>query len=329
MINSRPNLSTTRLDCAKHKLDNSETRWSLTLIPKAGLALAMLRCLLELSRVSNLPTALTNTLAAWLIAGGALAPSISLGWLMLGAACFYAAGMILNDAADVAWDAEHRPERPIPSGRISRLTAWWVGLGALVIGVVAFGLAGASLAWTLGLVAAILVYDFWHKGYTSSIWVMGACRTLLYLAVASAVVPQIWYRQEIVLPAAALGLYIVGLTLTARSAGLSGIKKMLMGYLLLVPIIPLLSTFLFAHFGNGPAPSPGDFLVLPFMLFVSLVSNFMAKGGKYLGQGVGWLLAGIAAVDALAVAPISWQLALGFVAMVPLLKLWQRWIAAT
>ena len=34
--------------------------------------------------------------------------------------CLYAAGMVLNDAFDAELDARERPERPIPSGRISR-----------------------------------------------------------------------------------------------------------------------------------------------------------------------------------------------------------------
>jgi 4-hydroxybenzoate polyprenyltransferase len=44
---------------------------------------------------------------------------------------------------------------------------------------------------------------------------------------------------------------------------------------------------------------------------------------------VGWLLAGIPIVDALAVATVSIRVAVGFVMLAPLLRLWQRWVAAT
>jgi len=74
----------------------------------------MLRALLELSRVlSNLPTVWTNVLAAWIIASGANWQwNPALGWLLLGASLIYSAGMILNDACDVAWDREHRRRTP-------------------------------------------------------------------------------------------------------------------------------------------------------------------------------------------------------------------------
>jgi 4-hydroxybenzoate polyprenyltransferase len=55
----------------------------------------------------------------------------------------------------------------------------------------------------------------------------------------------------------------------------------------------------------------------------------MKQGGAAIGQAVGLLLASIPIVDALAISQISMPLAFGFVALAPLLRLWQRWIAAT
>jgi hypothetical protein len=55
----------------------------------------------------------------------------------------------------------------------------------------------------------------------------------------------------------------------------------------------------------------------------------LRKGGPAIGQAVGTLLAGIAIVDALAVSSVSTTIALGFVALAPVLRLWQRWVAAT
>jgi hypothetical protein len=48
-----------------------------------------------------------------------------------------------------------------------------------------------------------------------------------------------------------------------------------------------------------------------------------------VADGVGWLLAGITAVDALAVASVNLYWGLAFMALVPLLKFGQRWVAAT
>ena len=56
----------------------------------------MLRALLELSRISNLPTVWTNVLAAWIIVNQGWKSDFRLAWLLLGASLIYSAGMILE-----------------------------------------------------------------------------------------------------------------------------------------------------------------------------------------------------------------------------------------
>ena len=50
------------------------------------------------------------------------------------ASLLYVGGTALNDAFDAEYDREHRPERPIPSGALSLLSVWILGLGALLVG---------------------------------------------------------------------------------------------------------------------------------------------------------------------------------------------------
>jgi hypothetical protein len=293
----------------------------------------MLRPLLELARVSNLPTAWTNVLAAWLLAGGSLQPVPgALGLLLLGASLLYCGGMMLNDAADAAWDTEHRPERAIPRGAVSRERVWQIGIGALLAGAACMVAAGAAWTWTACLVTAILVYDLYHKPWAGSVLVMGACRTLLYLVAASSVKPDVLGETRIVAAAVCMGLYIVGVSLTARAESqpsTSLIRRLLVRYLLVVPVVPTIGAFLALHFGRSEAlPGPG-WLLMPWIFFVTLVVRHMGTGKRQLGEGVGWLLAGIAGVDAVFVAQVNWQVALSMVALVPLLRLWQRWVAAT
>ena len=100
--------------------------------------MSTLRALLVLGRVSNLPTIWSNCLCGWLIGVG-LADSFRMDWVMYaglttGATAMYLGGMVLNDAFDVAFDREHRPERPIPSGAISEKTVWYLGIGLLAFG---------------------------------------------------------------------------------------------------------------------------------------------------------------------------------------------------
>jgi len=294
----------------------------------------MLRALLELSRVSNLPTVWTNVLAAWIIASGSdWRWTPALGWLLLGASLIYSAGMMLNDACDAAWDRNHRPERPIPSGRISHRTVWIIGLTWLLGGAaIMILLGGASWLMTLLLLAAIVAYDVYHKPWAGSVIVMGACRTLLYLAVGSAVIDEscksgaMWGILSIL--GGLLGGYIVGLTLLARSEAkgtATGTVRRLLILLLLLPAFG--SIFLSLAI---PLDQRISLIVLP--LFVALVSYaviVMRKGGANIGASVGWLLAGIPLVDAVAVAPFSSPVALVFCCLPPLLRLWQRWVAAT
>jgi hypothetical protein len=64
-------------------------------------------------------------------------------------------------------------------------------------------------------------------------------------------------------------------------------------------------------------------------MLVAYATNAMRQGGPAIGKSVGLLLAGIPLVDALAISSISAPLAFGFLALVPCLRLWQRWVAAT
>lgn len=321
----------------------------------------MLKPWLELARISNLPTAWTNVLAGWLLAGGNLQDPRLL-WLLLGGSLLYSGGMILNDAADAKWDREHRKERPIPRGAVSVGAAWRTGLLALVLGVAAVScLGGANSGLACLLVAAILLYDFCHKSWTGSVIVMGACRTLLYLVAASAVAhpifgvtmgsttlftlkmngvviappnPLTWpFRYQfptggvLWLSALAIGLYIVGVTKTARMESLGAEARVRRAVnqplLVFVPAIAAALTYSRHH-------DPRVWILIAAFVGMAIHSiRVMHQGGPDIGRAVGILLAGIAVVDGLAVATVSFPLACGFVALAPLLRLWQRWISAT
>lgn len=304
----------------------------------------MLRALLELSRVSNLPTVWTNVLAAWIIASGPRWQwTPALGWLLLGASLIYSAGMILNDAFDAAWDRDHRPERPIPSGRISLSTVWAIGLAWLLGGAaLMILLGGASWLMTLLLLAAILAYDAYHKPWAGSVIVMGACRTLLYLAAGSAQLqsddpnlyawvggPSWWF---VAIPGSLLGLYIIGLSLAARAESKGAIGQLARYLALAFWVLPVLwSILIFIPASKGEHP-PVLWLWLPIICYLGWLlfsARKLRAGPSGIGNAVGCLLAGIPLVDAQMFsveAPIT---AAAFCVLPPLLRLWQRWVAAT
>ncbi len=98
-----------------------------------------LRTALGLGRVSNLPTVWTNTLAGAVLAGAA-GFGAEFAVMLVAFSLFYTGGMFLNDAFDAQFDAAQRPERPIPSGEVSRREVFGYGYGMMAGGI-------ALLAW--------------------------------------------------------------------------------------------------------------------------------------------------------------------------------------
>ncbi|WP_050029191.1 UbiA family prenyltransferase [Verrucomicrobium sp. BvORR034] len=302
----------------------------------------LLRPWLELARISNLPTAWTNVLAGWLLAGGGRDYGV-VGWILLGGSLLYTGGMILNDAADVKFDREHRKERPIPSGRVSAGTVWLVGLGMMVAGAGAFIFGAGACPWLVGgLVLAILAYDFYHKPWAGSVFVMGSCRTLLVLSAASAVTGGLDPRADlpVILRAIALGGYIVGVTLIARHesrpAQAGGWQRVVGYFGLALPVLvtagilatqqPLASYFQKPQWTHAVALAA----MLPVIFCVRKALRLMrTPPPSNIGRAVGLLLAGIVFVDGLAVSLTAPAFTLVFVLCFPLLLLWQRKIAAT
>jgi len=295
----------------------------------------MLRPWLELARVSNLPTVWTNILAAWLLADGKWEWK-PLAWLLAGGSLIYTGGMFLNDAADVRFDREHRQERPVPSGRISAAQAWIAGAGFLLGGFAMLVWGAGACSWLTGaLVAAIVVYDLYHKPWLGSVFIMGSCRTFLYLASASAVTGtlDLVSHAEVIAKAVALGGYVTGISLAARNeSGTAPLHPVMSATGLLglaLPVLVSLTLPLFA--GSGLLPGWPVLAWTGLVVGLALVASGILRRPppSNIGRAVGLLLAGICWVDALAVSSASPVLSLGFGLSLPLILLWQRKIAAT
>jgi 4-hydroxybenzoate polyprenyltransferase len=136
-----------------------------------------LTSVLQLIRLPNVFTAPSDVAMGMAVSGVALGPSHAA--LLLASACAYAGGMALNDACDAPLDTHERPERPIPSGRISRAFAFGLAavLLALSIGLAAlFGVR--PFVVSVLLVGAIVLYDAAAKGTAAGPPVMASCRAL-------------------------------------------------------------------------------------------------------------------------------------------------------
>lgn len=134
--------------------------------------------------------------AALSVPGDSLAGSAAAGWpagrrawaLPLASASLYWAGMALNDYADRHIDATERPERPIPSGRISPRTALGIASGLTLAGIGIAAAAGGrrSAAVATSLAAAVWAYDLSAKAGPLGAATMAATRGLDVLLGASA-----------------------------------------------------------------------------------------------------------------------------------------------
>ncbi|PHX68668.1 MAG: hypothetical protein CK519_03720 [Opitutia bacterium] len=195
---------------------------------------ANLKQWLVLTRCSNLPTVWSNVISGWLLGMAAViqtptvvvpsALSGTLFILLLGISLLYVAGMILNDVFDYEWDCKNRPERPLPSGLISRSKAKWVGTVILLLGLAlsAFS-AGRFFKPPIFIITSLLVvfilwYDVAHKGNPLAPVVMGACRALLPIIGFMVATCHGIYElpSTVYVYAVVLGIYTYALTWVAK-----------------------------------------------------------------------------------------------------------------
>lgn len=164
--------------------------------------------LAALVRMPNLFTAPPDVILGAALAtgaGAAVAPGPIVG-LSVASVFLYAGGTTLNDAFDAPVDATERPERPIPSGDISRRAGFGLGGLFLLLGIVAAvaaaGFSGGVIAAVTG--AGILLYDGVLKGGAVGFLTMGAVRglnVLLGTTAGGSPLPLRWYLPSLVVAA--------------------------------------------------------------------------------------------------------------------------------
>jgi 4-hydroxybenzoate polyprenyltransferase len=185
---------------------------------------------LEIVRLPNLFTAMADAAMGFLYVQQSADPEQAweMSWrdaptlilLLAASTLLYAGGVVLNDAYDADVDRQERPERPIPSGRVSLAAARRLGWVLLI--------AGAAIPWAVSwqvgqyrpgliallLAAAIALYDCGVKRTPLGPLLMGMCRglnVLLGMSVLGRFAPEHY------LIAGGIAVYVAGLTWMARS----------------------------------------------------------------------------------------------------------------
>lgn len=244
---------------------------------------------LALARISNTPTVVSNTVAGAVLASAAAAAG-TVAVVAVAMALFYTAGMILNDVLDEEVDRRERPERPLPSGAVSRRAAIAAVAALFVAGAALLAARGlAPFLAGLGLIALIVLYDAWHKGNALSPVLMAGCRALVYvvaaLAVAGAVGGEVWGGAALLL------VYVVGLTQVAKTEG-SGIAARWPVLAVLAPV---------AYWAKELPSVEVALLLVAFAAWAGW-ALWLVLARRRIGPAVGRLIAGVALYDALAVA---------------------------
>jgi 4-hydroxybenzoate polyprenyltransferase len=225
---------------------------------------------LELLRPPNVTTAIGDVLAGYAVAG--LARPWVLPWLLASTMCLYAGGVVLNDVFDLEIDRVERPERPLPSGRLSRQAAATLGAVLLLAGI-GFAFAGTVGA---GLVAGatavcILLYDAWGKRQT---WFgpvnMGLCRAGNLMLGVAAVPPALGWAW----PLGGLPLvYITAVTAVSRGEVHGGKRPVAM--FALISLGSVLLALLWLSSGGAAQGLSTTGLVLTALLAVRLMPPYI------------------------------------------------------
>lgn len=260
------------------------------------------KAFLELGRVSNLPTCISNTTVGYYLAGGNLLADPFL-WLMaiLAISCFYESGMILNDLFDYSVDLRERPHRPIPSGRINAREAFFVyfilvGIGLFIVRT----FIPNAIPVALILLALTVIYNGLHQKLNFSPLIMGACRGSIYLLSAAAAGwhfnsehPALW------LMSCTLMIYISSVSFIARDElqnQVSTKQKIFLLLALVAIFIPLLM---------------GQINFLRYITFIVAIGWISWISARFINQrispmgAVGKMLAGMSLLDALILAEVE------------------------
>ncbi|MCH2213455.1 MAG: UbiA family prenyltransferase [Fuerstiella sp.] len=187
---------------------------------------------LQLFRIPTVFTAMADVLCGYFLAAtydSAAGPDVLvLACLLFSSAGLYLGGMVLNDVFDAKLDAVERPERPVPSGRISLSSAAFVGTMLILAGLLASvsawlaaGREGQSLNVACLIAAAVLLYDAVLKSTWAGPVSMAGCRFLNLSLGASTVVSDVGTATAWELPvlgvSTGLAVYIIGVTWFARN----------------------------------------------------------------------------------------------------------------
>lgn len=214
---------------------------------------------LKLLRLPNVFTAVADVMMGYLITHRSLLPAEYFSLLVATSVLLYLSGMVLNDVFDADVDASDRPNRPIPSRQVALSAARTLGWGLLAGGVLTGWMASLVTGYVRTgilvslLAASVVLYDGVLKRTNVAPLAMGTCRmlnVLLGMSLAHVQRPTTdgfvflwrpWLAHEWLI-ATGIGVYVVGVTIFARTEARTSTRNQLtVGFLVLLAGIAVLA----------------------------------------------------------------------------------------
>lgn len=222
--------------------------------------------ILQLMRPANIVTSIADILAGIAIAGF-LVPeiwtqeiSINILLLVVSTSGLYAGGIVFNDVFDIEKDKIDRPERVIPSGRVTLHEAKLLGFTLFLIGVLAaFLVSNMSGVLAIAIAVCALLYDKFSKHHkVLGPLNMGLCRGLnliLGMTIYSELSPNYWLIG--LLPI----IFIAAITLTAQKET-KGKNKIAIAFAMVLDVVIVLGFVLMSKYLELSLKSTAVFLVI-------------------------------------------------------------------
>jgi len=301
----------------------------------------------QLMRLANAFTAMADVWMGFILVMGTLQPTIvSLG-LTLCSCLLYTAGMVLNDVADAKVDAVERPERPIPSGRVSLRLAQCLGWVLLVAGLlVGFCMsflcnsaAPGFIAW--GLCVMIVAYNSWLKHTWLGPFALATCRAGNVLLGMSPFIiqmgPFVFFFLDIPFaPSIGIACYVCGFSFFAREEHAPERRGLLVVGLIFVACgFAILATAPWWEFAASRLIVPAwQWLAFWVVLAGTVLRRFFLAAGqptpKNVQHAVGYAILLLIPMNAALVwGYAGWEWAAVVLALLAPAKILSRWLRVT
>jgi 4-hydroxybenzoate polyprenyltransferase len=260
--------------------------------------------------------------------------------LALASGCLYLAGMVWNDVFDRVEDAQARPFRPIPSGRVRVSTAVTLGVVLFLLGLTFAILAGLPgrekwydepFGHALVLVAAILIYDGWLKRTPIGPVSMASCRFLNVLLGLSAI-PESALDVEMRLHlAGVVGVYIVGVTWFARTEEGKSNRSQLLAAAGVIALSLALALILRAKLpsDSGTVLFPYLIVVFGFVIGRPVARAVSSPGPREVQTAVKRCVLGLVVLDAVLAAAFVGLAGLLILLLLPPALVIGKWVYST